>query len=162
MSSGVNWLPAAMTSLEFRPSFLIFGKVREMCRITRKLAPSAKIVVGGHVAAIPGLEHLLETDHIVKGEGIAWMRRYLGEDEHARIQHPPIMSAFQLCVMGVRVPESTRTTAATIIPAAGQRSDLRITDLPGTKKLVRSIDSPNISCGRARSAVPRAPGFIRL
>ena len=95
------------------------GKVREMCRITRALAPNAKIVVGGHVAAIPSIERLVDADHFVKGEGIAWMRRYLGEDEHARINHPPIMSAMHLRVMGMRVPESTRTTAATIIPSVG-------------------------------------------
>jgi radical SAM superfamily enzyme YgiQ (UPF0313 family) len=95
------------------------GKVREMCRIIRQLSPQTQIVIGGHVAAIPGVEKMLDADHIVKGEGIAWMRRYLGEDEHAPIQHPPIMSAFQLRVMGIRVPESKRTTAATIIPSVG-------------------------------------------
>ena len=31
------------------------GKVREMCRIARQLAPNAVIVVGGHVAAVPGI-----------------------------------------------------------------------------------------------------------
>ncbi len=96
-----------------------FGKVREMCRIVRKISPASRIIVGGHVAAIPGVEKMLDADHIVKGEGIAWMRRYLGEDEHAPIQHPPIMSAFQLRVMGVRLPESPSNTAATIIPSVG-------------------------------------------
>ncbi|MBZ5568086.1 MAG: radical SAM protein [Acidobacteriia bacterium] len=96
-----------------------FGKVREMCRLVRELSPQSQIIVGGHVAAIPDIEKMLDADHIVKGEGIAWMRRYLGEDEKAPIQHPPIMSAFQLRVMGLRVPESKRTTAATIIPSVG-------------------------------------------
>jgi radical SAM superfamily enzyme YgiQ (UPF0313 family) len=95
------------------------GKVREMCRMVRKLSPESKIVIGGHVAAIPGLEWIVDADHIVKGEGISWMRRYLGEDETAPIQHPPIMSAFHLRVMGVRMPKSTRNTAATIIPSVG-------------------------------------------
>ena len=95
------------------------GKVREMCRMVRQLSPHSTIVVGGHVAAIPGVEHMIDADHIVKGEGIAWMRRFLGEDENAPIQHPPIMSAFQLRVMGMRVPESRRATAATIIPSVG-------------------------------------------
>ncbi|MGB9103963.1 MAG: B12-binding domain-containing radical SAM protein [Terriglobales bacterium] len=95
------------------------GKAREMCRIVRQLSPNSKIIVGGHVAGIPGVESMLDADHIVKGEGIAWMRRYLGEDASAPIQHPPIMSAFQLRVMGLRVPESRKTTAATIIPSVG-------------------------------------------
>src|SRR5664279_1336017 len=56
------------------------GKVKEMCRRTRLLSPNAVIVVGGHVAGIPGIENMIDADHIVKGEGIAWMRQYLGED----------------------------------------------------------------------------------
>jgi radical SAM superfamily enzyme YgiQ (UPF0313 family) len=95
------------------------GKVREMCRIIRKLSPQSKIVVGGHVAAIPNLEKMLDADHIVKGEGIGWMRRYLGEDEHAPIQHPPIVSGLKTRIMGVRLPERKGGTAATIIPSVG-------------------------------------------
>ena len=95
------------------------GKVREMCQMVRRLSPKSKIVIGGHVAAIPGVEWMVDADHIVKGEGISWMRRYLGEDETAPIQHPPIMSAFHLRIMGVRVPDSGRRTAATIIPSVG-------------------------------------------
>jgi radical SAM superfamily enzyme YgiQ (UPF0313 family) len=95
------------------------GKVREMCRLVRKLSPDSQIVIGGHVAAIPGIEYLIDADHIVKGEGIAWMRRYLGEDEHAPIEHPAIMSGFAMRVLGMKVPESRRNTAATIIPSVG-------------------------------------------
>src|SRR5205085_6593049 len=39
----------------------------EMCRLVRKLSPHSTIVVGGHVAAIPGVEHLLDADHIEIG-----------------------------------------------------------------------------------------------
>ncbi|MGI9101224.1 MAG: B12-binding domain-containing radical SAM protein [Terriglobales bacterium] len=95
------------------------GKVREMCRIARKLSPDSKIVVGGHVAAIPGLEWMIDCDSIVKGEGISWMRQYLGEDANAPIQHPPILSGLRMRVMGIRVHESKRSTAATIIPSVG-------------------------------------------
>ena len=61
------------------------GKVREMCRMVRELSPNSIIVIGGHVAAIPGLEHMIDADHIVRGEGISWMRRYLGDDPDAPI-----------------------------------------------------------------------------
>src|SRR6516225_6725048 len=47
------------------------GKAREMCRMVRELSPRSTIVVGGHVAAIPGIERILDADHIVKGDGIA-------------------------------------------------------------------------------------------
>jgi radical SAM superfamily enzyme YgiQ (UPF0313 family) len=95
------------------------GKVREMCRMVRRLSPRSAIVVGGHVAAIPGLDLMIDADHIVRGDGISWMRRYLGEDEAAPIRHPHIVSGFGLRVMGVRMPQIGGATAATIIPSVG-------------------------------------------
>ncbi len=95
------------------------SKVREMCRMVRELSPSSAIVVGGHVAAIPGLEAMIDADYIVRGEGISWMRRYLGEDEHAPIRHPAIVSGLQTRIMGVRLPQRKGGTAATIIPSVG-------------------------------------------
>src|SRR5436305_14216804 len=50
-------------------------KVREMCRIIRKLSPHSVIVVGGHIAAIPRIETMIDADQIVRGEGVAWMPR---------------------------------------------------------------------------------------
>lgn len=95
------------------------GKVREMCRIVRRLSPGSTIVVGGHVAAIPGLDRMIDADHIVTGDGVAWMRRYLGEDTAAPIRHPDIISGFGLRVMGIGARERTGRTAATIIPSVG-------------------------------------------
>ena len=94
-------------------------KVREMCRMIRKLSPGSTIVVGGHVAAIPGVEKMIDADHIVRGEGVAWMRRYLGEDETAPIRHPAIVSGMRTRIMGIRLPERKGATAATIIPSVG-------------------------------------------
>ncbi|HUO13600.1 MAG TPA: B12-binding domain-containing radical SAM protein [Verrucomicrobiae bacterium] len=95
------------------------GKVREMCRMTRRLSPQSVIVVGGHVAAIPGIEEMIDADYIVRGEGVAWMRRFLGEDENAPIRHPSIVSGLRTRIMGVRLPERKGATAATIIPSVG-------------------------------------------
>ncbi len=94
------------------------GKAREMCRMVRELSPHSTIVVGGHVAAIPGVEHILDADHIVKGDGIAWMREYLGEDAAAPIRHPALSSGFDLRVMGVKIPDKA-DTSATIIASMG-------------------------------------------
>ncbi|HWH57614.1 MAG TPA: cobalamin-dependent protein [Terriglobales bacterium] len=94
-------------------------KVREMCRMVRELSPQSVIVVGGHVAAIPGLDKMIDADHIVRGEGISWMRRYLGEDEHAPVKHPAIVSGLNTRVMGLRLPERKGETAATLIPSVG-------------------------------------------
>ncbi len=95
------------------------GKVREMCRMVRELSPRSVIVVGGHVTAIPGIESMVDADHYVRGDGIAWMRRYLGQDPDAPIRHPRIVSGFDLRVMGVRIPDGGKSTAATIIPSVG-------------------------------------------
>ena len=100
------------------------GKVREMCRLVRELSPHSTIVVGGHVTAIPGIEHMVDADHYVRGEGISWMRRYLGEDETAPIKHPAIVSGIQTRAMGMRLPERRGSTAATIIPSVGDRKSV--------------------------------------
>ncbi|MBZ5524013.1 MAG: cobalamin-dependent protein [Acidobacteriia bacterium] len=94
-------------------------KVRELCRMVRELSPGSVIVVGGHIAATPGLEAMIDAEHIVRGEGISWMRRYLGEDDQAPIRHPAIVSGLQARIMGVRIPERKGGTAATIIPSVG-------------------------------------------
>ena len=95
------------------------GKVREMCRMVREFSPGSQIVVGGHVAATPEIERMIDADHIVKGEGIRWMRHYLGEDEGAPIRHPEIVSGFRTRMMGIRTPEFKGNTAATVIPSVG-------------------------------------------
>jgi radical SAM superfamily enzyme YgiQ (UPF0313 family) len=94
-------------------------KVREMCRLVRELSPQAVIVVGGHVTAIPGIDKMIDADHIVRGEGIAWMRGYLGEDQKVPIKHPAIVSGLKTRVMGLKLPEKKGGTAATVIPSVG-------------------------------------------
>jgi radical SAM superfamily enzyme YgiQ (UPF0313 family) len=95
------------------------GKVREMCQMARRLSPGSTIVVGGHVSAIPDIEHMIDADHIVRGDGIAWMRGFLGEDVSAPIRHPHITSGFDVRTMGIKVPAQAGSTAATVIPSVG-------------------------------------------
>jgi B12 binding domain/Radical SAM superfamily len=95
------------------------GKVGEMCRMIRGLSPDSTIVVGGHVAAIPDLEHKIDADHIARGDGIAWMRAFLGENVSAPIRHPHIVSGFDIHTMGIKIPAPAGNTAATIIPSVG-------------------------------------------
>jgi len=96
-----------------------FGKVREMCKTIRRLAPKATIVIGGHVAAIPGIETMVDADQIVRGDGISWMRRFLREDATAPVKHPQIVSGFGGRTMGMPLPQNKGNTAATIIPSVG-------------------------------------------
>jgi hypothetical protein len=93
-------------------------KVREMCRLVREISPRSTIVVGGHVSAIPGIEDMIDADHIVKGDGIAWMREYLGEDSTAPVSHPALDSGFDLRIMGLPLPNGM-DASATIIASMG-------------------------------------------
>ena len=95
------------------------GKVREMCRIVREISPRSTVVVGGHVTAIPAIETMINADFIVRGEGISWMRRFLGLDDKAPIVHPAIVSGFGHRVMGLKLPFKLGSTAATIVPSVG-------------------------------------------
>jgi radical SAM superfamily enzyme YgiQ (UPF0313 family) len=95
------------------------GKVREMCRLVREHSPGSVIVVGGHVAAIPDIEQRIDADHVVRGEGVRWLRQYLGDDPERPIQHPEIESSFSFRVMGLPAPRGGGDASATIIPSVG-------------------------------------------
>ena len=94
-------------------------KVRRMCRLIRKHQPQATIVVGGHIANAPDLKKWVDTDHIVKGEGVRWMRRFLGEDENQPIRHPRITSNVSPRIMGVPLCNHPGIDDATLIPSVG-------------------------------------------
>ncbi|MGE5361111.1 MAG: B12-binding domain-containing radical SAM protein [Bacteroidales bacterium] len=95
------------------------GKVREMCRLVRQHSPKSKVIVGGHVAAIDGLDQMIDADEIVKGDGISWFRDYLGTSPEAPIVHPPLKSSFGFRVMGLPQVSGGGNPAATIIPSVG-------------------------------------------
>ncbi|MEI6667805.1 MAG: B12-binding domain-containing radical SAM protein [Acidobacteriota bacterium] len=95
------------------------GKIREMCRLVREHSPDSTIVVGGHVTAIPGIQHMIDADHIVKGEGVSWFRSFLGEDPGVPVNHPVISSSFGFSIMGLSGPQGGGSPAATIIPSVG-------------------------------------------
>ena len=95
------------------------GKVREMCRLVRQHSPGSVVVVGGHVTAIPGIQHMIDADHVVKGEGVSWFRAYLGEPVDRPLKHPVIPSGFGFSVMGLPAPKKASAPAATIIPSVG-------------------------------------------
>lgn len=95
------------------------GKIREMCRLVRVHSPRSTIVVGGHVTAIPGIESMIDADHIVKGEGVAWLRAFVGDDPGRPIVHPLIASSFGFRLMGLPMPRGGGNAAATILTSVG-------------------------------------------
>ncbi len=94
-------------------------KVQKMCALARALRPGATIVVGGHVANIQDLETRIDADHVVRGEGIAWFRGFLGEETERPINHPEIVSGFGGRTLGIRLRERPGDVAAVVVPSVG-------------------------------------------
>ena len=94
-------------------------KVEKMCALVREHQPWATVVVGGHVANHPRLRERVDADHVVRGEGVRWFRRFLGEDRSRPIRHPLISSAIGSRTLGVPLRGSSEHTAATLIPSVG-------------------------------------------
>jgi radical SAM superfamily enzyme YgiQ (UPF0313 family) len=95
------------------------GKVKKMCELIRQYQPDCTIVVGGHITNLSGLEKRIDADHIVRGEGVSWLRKFLGEDEFQPINHPDIVSGFGGRILGVPLRESAGDVAAVVIPSVG-------------------------------------------
>ena len=91
-------------------------KAAEMARVARRLSPGSEIVLGGHGAAIEGVERLIHCDHVVKGEGIRWMREHLGQDPGAPIRHPALPSTERAAIFGVPLLD---TPASLLVPGVG-------------------------------------------
>lgn len=94
-------------------------KVRKMCEVARQHAPNATIVVGGHVANVPDLDQKIDADYIVRGDGVRWIRQFLGEDPSQPLRHPLIKSGLGCRCMGITVPDKPGDVAATVIPSVG-------------------------------------------
>ncbi len=95
------------------------GKVKAMCDLIRRYQPGAQIVIGGHIASREGLETIVDADHIVRGEGVRWFQRYLGQDVTTPIKHPRVLSAFGSRMMGIDLGRRSGGTAAILIPSVG-------------------------------------------
>lgn len=94
-------------------------KVRTMAALVRRYRPDACVVVGGHVTGIDDLERRLDVDYVVRGEGVAWFRRFLGETVERPMRHPVITSGFGARTMGVPLADSPADTATVLIPSVG-------------------------------------------
>ncbi len=95
------------------------GKVKKMCELIRTYLPKATIVVGGHIANLPDLKNTIDVDHICKGEGVRWFRKFLGADENAPIKHPYVFSGYGTRILGISTPDKPVNTAAMLIPSVG-------------------------------------------
>jgi len=94
-------------------------KVRKMVRLIGKHQPNAKVVIGGHIANIAELTKWTGADYIAKGDGVQWMRKYLGEDTNQPIRHPQILGNIGTRIMGVNLRNHAGDHCATLIPSVG-------------------------------------------
>jgi hypothetical protein len=95
------------------------GKVKRMCELVRQHRPHALIVVGGHIAGKEDLRQIVDADVIIRGDGIRWFRRFLGEREDAAIRHPAVLSSFGGRIMGINIGSKPSGTAAILVPSVG-------------------------------------------
>ncbi len=93
-----------------------FSKAREMAKLVREESPGTIIIIGGHGAAIEDIEKLIPCDHVVKGEGISWLRNFLGQEPKAPIRHPCMPSNDYHRVFGIPMPG---ITAGLLVPGVG-------------------------------------------
>ncbi|MDD5305778.1 MAG: B12-binding domain-containing radical SAM protein [Deltaproteobacteria bacterium] len=93
-----------------------FVKAREMARLARIHAPGAEIVLGGHGAAIEGVAERIDCDHVVRGEGIRWLREHLGQDPDAPIAHPILPTTEHQSILGIPIPGATSNL---LVPGVG-------------------------------------------
>ncbi|MDC0935670.1 cobalamin-dependent protein [Pirellulales bacterium] len=94
-------------------------KVRRMCKLIRKHQPDATIVVGGHIGNLSVLPKYADVDHIVRGDGVRWMRKFLGEDDDQPIRHPITRGNVGTRIMGVNLRNHPGDACATLIPSVG-------------------------------------------
>jgi hypothetical protein len=93
-----------------------FIKAKEMARLTRRISPESTIVLGGHGAAIEGVEDLIDCDHVVKGEGIRWLRSFLGQNPDAPFAHPALPMVERQAIFGVPFPGNVPSL---LVPGVG-------------------------------------------
>ncbi len=98
-------------------SFIVpnLKKAQKMARLIREHAPRTRIILGGHGVNIPGIESLVEQDHLCRGEGVRFLRNLFGENPDRPIQHPLAYSSFNRQIMGVPLPQ----TSGVLIPGVG-------------------------------------------
>lgn len=91
-------------------------KVKRMAEHVRRHFPHIKILLGGHGTNLPDLAELVPHDAACRGEGIRWLRAYLGEKPEAPLRHPLIRGVATKHVYGV--PANTDDSAV-LFPGLG-------------------------------------------
>jgi len=97
-------------------SFIVpnFLRAKRMAELVRRHSPRTKIVLGGHGTPLPEVDEI-PNDGVCVGEGVRWLREYLGEDPGRPIKHPILADSFGSRILGVPVND----TAGHLTPGLG-------------------------------------------
>jgi hypothetical protein len=89
-------------------SFIVpnFLKAKRMAELVRKHSPRSKLILGGHGTPLPEVTEEIPHDEVCIGEGVRWLRAFLGEDPEPPIKHPILADSFGGRIMGVPVNDS--------------------------------------------------------
>jgi radical SAM superfamily enzyme YgiQ (UPF0313 family) len=68
---------------------------------------------------MPDLAERIDSDHIVRGDGVRWFRQYLGDNANRPISHPMIVSGIGARSIGMDLQSKRGDVAATVIPSVG-------------------------------------------
>jgi len=90
-------------------------KARRMALYLREKHPDIKILLGGYGTIIPDLAEIVPHDAACAGEGVAWLRRYFGEDENAPLRHPALVGPALEYLYGKRL----RPSGGILMPGLG-------------------------------------------
>jgi len=90
-------------------------KVHRMATYIREHHPDVKIILGGAGTVLPNVENLVPHDEICSGEGVEWMRRYLGDDPNDEVEGAAVTGVVDWYYYGYRVGE----TSSQVFPGVG-------------------------------------------
>jgi len=96
-------------------------KARRMAGYIRKHSPRTKIILGGHGTSIGELKDLVEYDEVCRGEGVSWLRSYVGEEPDRPIKHPILPSSVNSFIYGAPILGK----AGILIPGVGCQNSCR-------------------------------------
>ena len=73
-----------------------FHRMKELVALVRKHSPSSQIILGGYGTVLSDDELAPWSDHICREEGVAFMRRLLGEAADTPHRHPVVVSRLRI------------------------------------------------------------------
>ena len=73
-----------------------YHRMKELVTLVRKHSPSSQIILGGYGTVLSDDELAPWSDHICREEGVAFMRRLLGEAPDVPHRHPVVVSRLRI------------------------------------------------------------------